>query len=106
MFSFLALCFNFRVQRTPIKIDVMKVNRKTKKAEKIGYQTLDLRSYAVEVSRPRFSWFPLLGATQLRGKPELHLGVSLDDDVEAENSARSQKEFTRSARKTFTHSLK
>ncbi|OQV19277.1 putative Centrosomal protein of 120 kDa [Hypsibius exemplaris] len=87
-----------KVQRTPIKIDVMKVNRKTKRAEKIGYRILDLRMQAVEIGKPRVTWFPLLGAQALRGKPEIHLGVCVDDDVEAQESARSLKEFTRSAR--------
>lgn len=78
---------------------MVKVNRKTKKTEKIGYQTLDLRSHAVEVGKPRFNWFTLLGSQALKVKPELHIGVSVDEDVDLQAGESQQAEFTRSARK-------
>lgn len=102
---FNAMDFLFRVQKTPIKIEVQRVDKKTRKPEKIGYQTLDLRTHAIEVSKPRFTWLPLLGTQSFRVKPEIHIGVSVDDDLEAEENRKESPiaEVSRTARMYNSH---
>ncbi|XP_060558549.1 centrosomal protein of 120 kDa-like, partial [Ruditapes philippinarum] len=79
-----------RLQRTSIKIQCYAVDTNTSVKEAIGYVVLDLRSAH---NKQTTKWYPLLLGKYHKNKPEIRLGLYLDEDKSAEvNTSFKAKE--------------
>ncbi|XP_053405525.1 centrosomal protein of 120 kDa-like [Mercenaria mercenaria] len=79
-----------RLQRTSIKIQCYAVDTNTSVKEAIGYVVLDLRSAH---NKQTSKWYPLLLGKYQKNKPEIRLGLYLDEDKSAEaNTSFKAKE--------------
>ncbi|XP_032809390.2 centrosomal protein of 120 kDa isoform X1 [Petromyzon marinus] len=73
-----------RLQRTPIKLQCFAVDSPSAK-EPVGYVVLDLRSVQEKPTPPK--WYPLLSSKYAKTRPELRIGVLLENDSKAQPDA-------------------
>uniref|UniRef100_S4RQK6 Centrosomal protein 120 n=1 Tax=Petromyzon marinus TaxID=7757 RepID=S4RQK6_PETMA len=73
-----------RLQRTPIKLQCFAVDSPSAK-EPVGYVVLDLRSVQEKPMPPK--WYPLLSSKYAKTRPELRIGVLLENDSKAQPDA-------------------
>ncbi|XP_052280654.1 centrosomal protein of 120 kDa-like [Dreissena polymorpha] len=78
-----------RLQRTSVKIQCYALDPSTSVKEPIGYVVLDLRSAH---NKQTSKWYPLLLGKYQKSKPELRLGLYLDEDKSEENTSFKAKE--------------
>ncbi|WAR00622.1 CE120-like protein [Mya arenaria] len=79
-----------RLQRTSIKIQCYALDTSTSVKEAIGYVVLDLRSAH---NKQTSKWYPLLLGKYQKNKPEIRLGLYLDEDkTTEENTSFKAKE--------------
>ncbi|XP_074650244.1 centrosomal protein of 120 kDa-like [Tubulanus polymorphus] len=70
-----------RLQRSSIKVQYYAVDTQSTMREPVGYVMLDLRS-ASNVQTAK--WYPLLHGKYSRSKPEVRIGIYIDDDSNTE----------------------
>ncbi|CAM9405665.1 unnamed protein product [Lampetra fluviatilis] len=73
-----------RLQRTPIKLQCFAMDSPSAK-EPVGYVVLDLRSVQEKPTPPK--WYPLLSSKYAKTRPELRIGVLLENDSKAQPDA-------------------
>ncbi|KAI0208621.1 DUF3668 domain-containing protein [Lamellibrachia satsuma] len=78
-----------RLQRSSVKVQLYAVSTATTMKEAVGFVILDLRAAQ---SQQTFKWYPLLHSKYSSSKPEVRLGIYIDDDTKGGNTSFKAKE--------------
>ena len=70
-----------RIQRSVIKIQAFAVDSRSSARELIGYNVIDLHN--VHLSKPNTKWYQLLHCRYSKMKPELRIGVYLEEQFDS-----------------------
>ncbi|XP_049267398.1 centrosomal protein of 120 kDa [Rhipicephalus sanguineus] len=68
-----------RLHRTPVKLQCFVVERSSKKKDRVGYVVLEIRGIPESVRSAK--WHPLLNSKYHGAKPEIHVGLHLEEDT-------------------------
>ncbi|KAH9370756.1 hypothetical protein HPB48_016184 [Haemaphysalis longicornis] len=77
-----------KMHRTPVKLQCFAVERSSKKKERVGYVVLEIRG--VQEGPRSTKWHPLLSSKYHGAKPEVHIGLHLEEDNVPEAPASSE----------------
>ncbi|XP_075750286.1 centrosomal protein of 120 kDa [Rhipicephalus microplus] len=68
-----------KLHRTPVKLQCFVVERSSKKKDRVGYVVLDIRG--IPEGGRSAKWHPLLNSKYHGAKPEIHVGLHLEEDT-------------------------
>lgn len=83
-----------KMHRTPVKLQCFAVERSSKKKERVGYVVLEIRGVQEKV-RSTTRWHALLSCKYHGAKPEIHIGLHLEEDSVPEAPALASSEPVR-----------
>ncbi|KAK2186531.1 hypothetical protein NP493_197g03000 [Ridgeia piscesae] len=78
-----------RLQRSSVKVQLYAISTATTMKEAVGFVILDLRAAQNQQS---FKWYQLLHSKYSSSKPEVRLGIYIDDDSKAGDTSFKAKE--------------
>ncbi|KAL1435540.1 hypothetical protein MTO96_000201 [Rhipicephalus appendiculatus] len=82
-----------RLHRTPVKLQCFVVERSSKKKDRVGYVVLEIRGIPESVRSTK--WHPLLNSKYHGAKPEIHVGLHLEEDTVPDAPALATSEPAR-----------
>lgn len=82
-----------RLHRTPVKLQCFAVERSSRKKERVGYVVLEIRGIQDGVRSAK--WLSLLNSKYHGSKPEIHVGLHLEEDTVPDAPAGASSEPAR-----------